>query len=782
MSNGAANNPDPLPPDVSPSDMSSPTSTSRTESEPSLLDFLKARLLSWLWPQKYPWQPEWERYLREEGSPGEQASWPLEQEALAEAEPGQLAPAPERAAALQPAAPIPSEPRPPARLPWRMLLAFGLGVLGQLALQPPQRVVLLGLPLYILAAALAVWSTLVGEWRLATPAIEEGNAAEAAPQEDPLLIRQAYFWVGLLVGGLAFLALGGGYFDSLNVTLWLLCLALMLSAFWLGRPAWMGWLSRAWAARRRLRAQPLRWNITLTPWTILLLLSFLVGVYFRAYRLEQVPPEMNSDHAEKLLDVRDVLQGETRLFFPRNTGREPLQFYLTAAVARVFGTGLSFLSLKLGILFVGLISLIYMYYLGKEVGNRRTGWLAMTITGFAYWPNVLSRVALRFLLYPAFVAPTLYYFLRGMRTGRRNDFILAGIALGIGLHGYTPIRALPILLVVLVGLYLLHAQAAGRRKQAVVQLAVLALIALVIFLPLLRYALDEPQMFAYRSLTRLGSLEQPLPGPAWQIFLSNMIRALLMFGWDNGEVWPVSVPHVPALDWISAPLFYLGCLLIGVRYVRQRHWLDAGLLVSIPVLLLPSVLALAFPNENPILNRAGGALVPAFLIVALALDGLASRLEQDLGGWSGRIWAWGILGLLLCLAAGLNYDLVFRQYYDQYRRSAWNSSEMGQVIHDFANSVGAPDTAWVVAYPHWVDTRLVGMQAGYAGKDYAIAPDQLESTLAETRPKLFIINLNDSAALTALQQLYPQGWLQRYTSKVETKDFFLFFVPPVVTP
>ena len=72
------------------------------------------------------------------------------------------------------------------------------------------------------------------------------------------------------------------------------------------------------------------------------------------------------------------------------------------------------------------------------------GLFALLFAGIGYWPNVISRVGLRFPLYPLFVAPTLYYLLRGLRTRNRNDFILSGLFLGLGLHGYSPIRILPI--------------------------------------------------------------------------------------------------------------------------------------------------------------------------------------------------------------------------------------------------------------------------------------------------------------------------------------------------
>lgn len=157
---------------------------------------------------------------------------------------------------------------------------------------------------------------------------------------------------------------------------------------------------RDWLAFLR---QP-RWTITISRWAILLSLATLVVVFFRFYRLDSVLGEMFSDHAEKLLDVADVLQGQTSIFFPRNTGREAFQMYLTALIAVVAGTGLSFMSLKLGTALAGFIALPFIYLLGKEIGGKWVGLIAFLLAGVAYWPNVISRVGLRFPLYPMAVA------------------------------------------------------------------------------------------------------------------------------------------------------------------------------------------------------------------------------------------------------------------------------------------------------------------------------------------------------------------------------------------
>ncbi|HEY5668940.1 MAG TPA: hypothetical protein VIS10_03005, partial [Anaerolineales bacterium] len=210
-----------------------------------------------------------------------------------------------------------------------------------------------------------------------------------------------------------------------------------------------------------------------------------------------------------------------------------------------------------------------------------------------------------------------------------------------------------------------------------------------------------------------------------------------------------------------------------------RQWLDLFWLLAVPLLMLPSILSLAFPAENPALNRLSGAIVPVFLIVGLALDGFLETLKSQFGGRLGNALAVGAGLFLVIWASFQNFDIAFNQYQETYLRSSWNTSELGQVIHDFAGGSGTPDTAWVIAYPHWVDTRLVAMNAGFPTRDYGIWPENLQETLPETRAKLFLLKPEDEVGLSTLRQLYPDGIQSVYPSKVEGHDFLIYFVPPL---
>jgi hypothetical protein len=725
--------------------------------EPTVLDYVKSLLT--FWKGKPLAIPPLETQEAAAAEPTNELAAILAEEETAPVTPGMADAFVE--ATVSPA----SGPVLPRKLPWRALVALGLALVAQVSLEPrPYRTWLIGLFLYIMAAGWLAWSSWREEW---TPA--ELPANERQPEDYRVRARWLYLCLPLAL--VAFVSLGGNRFTSINVLLWLLAVATCVLAFWQGPLPFRRWA--VWL-REHLR---LPWRISISSWTLLVLAVAGVVLFFRASQLNEVPPEMVSDHAEKLLDVWDVLNGQPSIFFPRNTGREALQMYLTAGIIHLFDTGFSHLSLKIGTVLAGLCTLPYIYLLGQELGNRWVGLFAALFAGIAYWPNVISRVGLRFPLYPLFVAPVLYYLIRGLRTASRNDFILAGLALGIGLHGYTPIRIVPLLILVVLGLYLLHPQARGDRKPAITRLMVLVLVALMVFLPLLRYAIENPEMFGFRALSRLGTVERPLPGPALVIFLKNTWNALIMFGWSDGNIWVHSVTGRPALDIVSAALYYLGGVMLIVRYLRQRRWQDMVILLSIPLLMLPSILSLAFPDENPALNRAAGAMVPVFILVGIALEGLLSAIRRSFSSRGGLALAWGAALLLVGFSSLQNYDLVFNQYQRAYELSSWNTSEMGAVVRDFGELYGNTESAWVVAYPYWVDTRLVGMNAGDTLRDYAIWPAELENTLSDPRAKLFLINPADQEAVDVLTRLYPLGSLTTYDSQVE-KDFLMYVVPP----
>ena len=300
------------------------------------------------------------------------------------------------------------------KMPWRLLGAFGSAFVGQFLLEPNSRDVRIAIGLYVLAFGLLVWSWIEKELPLFEP-LPEQNV------DDPLTFRSTFAMAAVPLAVLTFLTFRSGLFDELNTLIWLLAILCFIAAVIRFRSSFAEMGQSIW---RWLKDWPKQ--IHISGWTVLLIAVWVIILFFRIYHLKEVPPEMTSDHAEKLQDVEDVLAGLTSVFFPRNTGREAIQFYLTAAIIQLFHTGVSFLSLKIGTVFAGLVTLPFIYLAGKEFGNRRIGLIAL----LDRWNSLLAECdftgGITFFAYIRFLWH-LSSIIYCMDFGPRTETILSGL-------------------------------------------------------------------------------------------------------------------------------------------------------------------------------------------------------------------------------------------------------------------------------------------------------------------------------------------------------------------
>jgi hypothetical protein len=650
--------------------------------------------------------------------------------------------------------------------PWLTLGTVVLALIAQLSFEPsPSRTAWPGIVQYAGSLACLIAASIRGEWRLV-------DLKKPAAESLSTQIQFEFLFSSIFLGILAFLLFGNGRFGFLNTLVWVLAIIFFFLAFRQFSGIHLSKLKEIWP---RLTRDD--WRIPVTRWTLIVLAAMAVILFFNFARLDSVPPEMVSDQAEKLMDINDILHGQFPVYFTRNTGREALHFYLSAGFMWIFNLPVSFLNLKIVAVFANLLTLFFIYLLGKELGDRWVGLAAALFAGIAYWPLLFTRLALRIPYYPLFVAPVMFFMVRGLRQHKIQDVLWAGFFLGLGLHGYTPFRIVPILVVLGIVIYALHTSGQGKWLRALYVLLLITFVSTLVFIPLLRYWLSNPDLFAYRAFSRLTGMEVGFQNSPLVIFIQNFWKASVMFFWDNGVIWAHSIPGRPALEVVSGSFYFLGIASLLIRYFRKRDWRDLFLLVSIPMLMLPSILSLAYPGENPSLNRTAGAVVPVFVVLGFAFMAFIRSLKRSVSGNLGQaVWVLVIIMLLVWSGAN-NFDLVFNQYYSIYRASSWNTSEIGRVAALFIETLGEPETTYVVGYPHWVDSRLVAINSGHPGLDFALLPQQIVDTRDDPRSKMFFLSVQDAINIEVLQQTFPNGVLWQYESEVENKDFMIFFVP-----
>jgi len=681
---------------------------------------------------------------------------------------------------------------------WRWVglpVAAAMALMGQWTLLQNRESPLSGLLLLLLGVFAFVFTVWRGDFDFRSPQLKSPTVPATLPlpgladstlaastKSKPgvrwRLVVMAIFW-----SGLAYFATGGNNFSLLGRVSWLISLWAWVAAFWQGplrlKVNWRGLLDTVWRGQMDIR-------LTRTLFALLAVLA--LSASFRFEKLNEVPVEMTSDHVEKLSDVNDILNnGKRPVFEPNNGGRESMEFYLAALTAKYAGPSLSHLTLKLVTAVAGFLTLPFIFLLVREIADDSPMALLATATaGLAWWPNIISRNGLRFPFAPFFGAIALWLIFRAIKRDSRNSAVIAGLALGLGLYGYTPIRIVPVAILLAFGLYALH----RRDRVLTVKLAkwwvMLTLVMLAGFVPMVRYGMDNPQDFWRRSMTRITGDPETPHTPTVQDFLANEWSSIRMFWWTVDAAWLVSTANQPALDWVMGGLFALGLGVLVYRYMRYRDWLDLFLILVIPVLLLPSTLALAFPIENPSLHRSGVAIPLVFTIVAIPLRLLIAYGQKLFSGrradGRGTLVGVALAAITLYISWQVNWRILFVNYAEQYQSSVPNASELGRLVRAWAESTGSYDTAVVVAYPYWVDTRAVGLYAtgDLSWNNVILNPDQLDDWVDDPRSKLYLLYKKDADSIARLRQIYPQGKLAYHPSQFFDRDFLTFVVPGTV--
>lgn len=633
----------------------------------------------------------------------------------------------------------------------------------------------------------------------------------------------------------------------------------------------------------------LRWR-ALIGWPGLALLAVMaLGAYFRLHALDSTPPEMTSDHIEKLLDALKVHDGYYAVFFPNNGGREAFQMYLVAFIAGPLGVGFSFTALKLATILEGLLTLPALWWMARQVigteteRDRQLGhWVGVALAGLvaiSSWHVMLSRLGLRIVLTSLSTALVIGLLARVIRYARTADFVRLGVVLGAGVYFYQANRMLPALVVV--GFLLavpgalraararwrMIGEAAGLAALAFVPLLALAyvgnvleasgdaatrdlgegialylpvlamgwlawlvlafgqrrenrllvwgnglfivaVLALALYLPMYHYSrLHEAdfwnrtrgRMFGEDAFVRTNEAGQRVayqPGLGEQIerlwsqrdvFFSNYADALRMFHWEGDVAWINNAGAAPALGPTLGGLAALGMVVWGVWVVRRRDPVLWLLPATILIMLLPTALTLAYPIENPSFTRSSGTIPAAFMIAALPLGVLGWRLSQL--DWDGRISAGrlagvALLALVLWQGIGPEWEHYFTDYRVGYSRSWRPYREISQPLREFAHGEGSFGNAYVIAYPHWLDHRILGTMAGDirwpnsvmgVGELLAAIANSRDTPYAydPTRPLFIMYHPADMATAQALANLLPGGEtiVYRYDQEMEPGVF-----------
>jgi Ca2+/Na+ antiporter len=649
-----------------------------------------------------------------------------------------------------------------------------------------------GIPFWLAALVLAVIAQIVG----GVPAQQPTMAGEARSIVEPL--QPLLIPLVLALGLGAFFFNGDNRFSLLGLVAWFGSIIAAVAMF---APR-ADFFSTAVDKFRHFVSYPRR--ETATFFTLLLIVG--IGTFLRFQYLDVSPPEMTSDHVEKLLDAQQVSNGELHVFMEQNGGREIAQFYLLALIDKLPGVRLDFMALKILAVLEGLVTIPVFWWLGREwIGEREPrlgnlfGLTLALVLALTYWHQELSRIALRIVLTPLVGGLLLIYLVRIMRYNRRADFVKAGLVLGFGLYTYQAVRIMPLLVIAAVVIAVLFNVRRWITLRAyAVNFIALVVVSFVIFVPLFRYSVQYPEAFWSRTSGRLLGpemiervneagqviVEQPTLNDrlnALQENLAqlgeNMVNALLMFNYRGDVIYLHNVPDYPHLDPLLGAMLITGLGGWLVWLVRRRDPADWLLLPGILIMLLPTALSIALPRENPSTTRASGALPFVMILVAfgaITIVILVQRLISEREALVRRL-STGALALGLFIGVYGYTSWIFAEPYRQTYFQSWHPiSTGGRILRGFAESGGAYGNAFILSFAYWWDYRAVAIEAGlvpgtWDNGDMPLAelPQRMADAwtqpgaprLNPDRDLLFFYHRDDLEAEAQFQQWFPEGYI-----------------------
>ena len=375
--------------------------------------------------------------------------------------------------------------------------------------------------------------------------------------------------------------------------------------------------------------------------------------------LGSVPPGLIPDEASTAYEAYSILKtgrdqyGELLPLFPRSTQRlNSLYLYLSLPWIAVLG--LTEVAARMAAAAAGIATVGLVFVLARRAAGDVAGLVAAALLAVSPWHILVSRTGFDWVVLPACAALTAVLVLRAL--DGKGSWVAAGIAAGVSLYSYAPIRLwLPLLLL---GLLAMQPAAVRRAWRAMIP-GVIAFALLAA--PVVAMTLTEE---GRQRLATVGP-HGPSFAEAARSFLDRYFASLS----PSFFLRPADAPEVHRLrstgllHGFEMALVGLGAL--WTLWQRRRgallllYWvLAAPLAVSVhrdcpePILLvtmLPAAQALAGIGASALLSltRRVSTRAPAVVVVAGVIGAAwpVARMTRDLFGafpvYAAALWTQG---------------------------------------------------------------------------------------------------------------------------------------------
>jgi len=375
---------------------------------------------------------------------------------------------------------------------------------------------------------------------------------------------------------------------------------------------------------------------------ILLLLILAIAVFFRFYKLAEIPPALYPDVAMNGTNALDAIKtgdpvkfitsfGTTgqgfKVFYPENNGREGLFMNLIAASFLTFGASvwaIKFVAALFGIFTVFgtyLLTRRLFKYFGTDADSEIIALLSTFFLAISFWHVNFSRIGFRAIMVPFFLVWGLYFIFRGFDSDNRKseivNFIIAGLFFGLGFHTYIAFRIAPLIIVPLFIIWIIK----NRPRPKLAPWVIFVIFALLAAAPLLYYYAKNPADF----MGRAGQVSIFASANPIKTLMLSTIKTLGQFVAIGDYNWRHNLAGSPEIFWPLIPFFIVGVFYSIFQIFKKQNYVNKSysllaahwtLLFAWGAMLLPSI---ATAEGLPHALRSIGAIPPSYIFIGLGL-------------------------------------------------------------------------------------------------------------------------------------------------------------------
>jgi 4-amino-4-deoxy-L-arabinose transferase-like glycosyltransferase len=462
----------------------------------------------------------------------------------------------------------------------------------------------------------------------------------------------------------------------------------------------------------------------------------------RFVNLATVPQGIFHDEAWSAAKAWNLLTGaaQAQLYFPENNGMDALHIYLIALLFKF--TGPLALGSRIVSALMGTLTVLATYWLAWELpADDRKRYLAAIVAALIYSVMFTAIATARSGWHaPSFAllaTVCLAALMRGRRVGRTRWFMLAGVTAGVAQYTYPSARFLPLWLMVIA--FLDVALQHGRRRAVLIDYALAALAAVIVFLPLGLYFIQNPQWFIERAAQTSVAIDVG----------QNIAITILGFVARGSAENLHNLPWRPLLDPVLGAFFVIGLSVCVIkRRAAQLILLSGVVILSLAVIL----------TDAPPLTRRWTAVFP--LVAIMTSIGLVVVMSW-ISAWRPKPRGKVLAALLACGVILIGAGWSIADYFGPYASNPklfWEyDSGMTQVADHMR---GQPDKKFFLTpYDRFYEVVSLTLAEqprepiqSYNGMACALFPAKTDRVT-----EWLVINEKDQRTLPLLKQIYPEG-------------------------